>query len=571
MPYSGPDDEKLPPHVQALPRERRERWVAVWNGAFDDCRSDGGNVSECEGRAFRAANGVVNKARHRRDKCMQCNRRPGVEVLWANGHAHAWFCRAHYSTWAEEHSGDVDAERELRYGVASKRWGDGPPTKAQAERYHRSIRKDSATLALKQDPVRNGVMVAFMLPPEVAEHLAIPGGVRPENLHITMAYLGDREDMADSQLRAIAEAVQFAAQSWPWPIPVTISGTGRFEDVGGEQREDAIYAAVDSPDLMRLRQALEDMLGPQIASEHAFRPHVTLAYIPHGADSPVDVIGHHSVVFDSIQLVVGPRVVDYPLSAANEPVNLMGDNVPEALDKAPFTPRALDLRDADEVQGGFGEMCGACAFYVRDRVDTVIGSCLLMDESVRVRWSNTSRGFIDARRDAITRFAKVRPDRAGEDGEEPDGPDVPADALPMLASKTIKADEEKRYTFGVVYRATNDPESPELDAHDEYLTADDLQQSLWEYVRDGNRAIYLQHGHVRGIGFKRAGEWVEITSWPFEVEAEFTLPNGEKRSDTVPAGSVWMGVIWDRWAWPHVKAARIRGFSFGGVAHRVPA
>jgi len=36
------------------------------------------------------------KQRHSREKCMECDKSPFYECLWAEGIAHAWFCRKHF-------------------------------------------------------------------------------------------------------------------------------------------------------------------------------------------------------------------------------------------------------------------------------------------------------------------------------------------------------------------------------------------------------------------------------------------------------------------------------------------
>jgi hypothetical protein len=59
MPYSGPNDSKLPDHVAELPIDDREKWVGTWNGVYDDCIEDGGSKDNCEEKAFVAANGTL--------------------------------------------------------------------------------------------------------------------------------------------------------------------------------------------------------------------------------------------------------------------------------------------------------------------------------------------------------------------------------------------------------------------------------------------------------------------------------------------------------------------------------
>lgn len=79
--------------------------------------------------------GVLNFFRHPRDKCMECNRLPVYEVLWAEGMAHAWFCAPHFLQWALCHykecreggwAIDIDSVKEIVDGVASKKFRDNP-------------------------------------------------------------------------------------------------------------------------------------------------------------------------------------------------------------------------------------------------------------------------------------------------------------------------------------------------------------------------------------------------------------------------------------------------------------
>jgi hypothetical protein len=130
-----------------------------------------------------------------------------------------------------------------------------------------------------------------------------------------------------------------------------------------------------------------------------------------------------------------------------------------------------------------------------------------------------------------------------------------------------KADEEKRYTFSVVYEASPSETKPILDAHAEFSLASELERALWGYVDAGDRTIYIQHGTTK-VGMRKAGRWVEIVAWPWPVTTRFSVPGKAPSMRTVPAGSVWMGVIWEREIWDLVKSGKITGYSFGGVARR---
>ena len=58
MPYTV-DSPNLPKNVKALPENDRAQWVEVWNASFSACMKDGGDSGDCEGEAFRKANGVA--------------------------------------------------------------------------------------------------------------------------------------------------------------------------------------------------------------------------------------------------------------------------------------------------------------------------------------------------------------------------------------------------------------------------------------------------------------------------------------------------------------------------------
>ncbi len=58
MPYSGPNDGKLPDYIKELGSDDRAQWVEIFNDTYDTCIEDG-TEEECETEAFKKANGVV--------------------------------------------------------------------------------------------------------------------------------------------------------------------------------------------------------------------------------------------------------------------------------------------------------------------------------------------------------------------------------------------------------------------------------------------------------------------------------------------------------------------------------
>jgi hypothetical protein len=121
-----------------------------------------------------------------------------------------------------------------------------------------------------------------------------------------------------------------------------------------------------------------------------------------------------------------------------------------------------------------------------------------------------------------------------------------------------KAEGEKRYTLGAMY-------IPDMeDAHGEWTDADELQKAVWDYVRSNDRRIRLQHN--RDVV---AGEWVEVMSFPYSLTVPITTPEGQEFQHTYPPHTVFLGVIWEPWAWQMVQEGKIRGYSIGGKAERL--
>lgn len=127
------------------------------------------------------------------------------------------------------------------------------------------------------------------------------------------------------------------------------------------------------------------------------------------------------------------------------------------------------------------------------------------------------------------------------------------------SSLVVEKAEAKRYTLGPVYVPGV------LDAHQEFTDEDTLQMALWEWMRKDDRSIYLQHSDTK------AGEFVELLTWPFAISAAMTLPGEEEKSLDFPANTPFMGVVWEPWAWDLVENGDLRGYSIGGSARRMEA
>lgn len=130
----------------------------------------------------------------------------------------------------------------------------------------------------------DGKGVAVLLP--VRWETVIATGMVPtvpaQELHLTLAYLPDGETLDASKRRALEDLVHGWAQRAP-RLEGTIAQLARFP---GDDGRDAIVLLVECPALHETREALARLLeanGIVVASDYAFNPHITIAYVPSGA------------------------------------------------------------------------------------------------------------------------------------------------------------------------------------------------------------------------------------------------------------------------------------------------
>jgi len=160
-----------------------------------------------------------------------------------------------------------------------------------------------------QPEVSTGAMIALYPPPTVVDALVVPDGEAPEELHCTVAYLGDAVDVDLQAMLSAAAAVVNRA-----PIIGSISGHAVF--VGGEQ--DVLVALVDSADLEWLRRDLVDSLtahGIEVNSEHGYTAHITRRYLDDNTLTGLPRMPPVPVAFGALAVVHGDRRIDLPFAA----------------------------------------------------------------------------------------------------------------------------------------------------------------------------------------------------------------------------------------------------------------
>jgi 2'-5' RNA ligase/phage gp29-like protein len=142
-------------------------------------------------------------------------------------------------------------------------------------------------------------MVAIDLPDEVARTISIPGGLAPEEMHITLTYNG--KDLTDGEvmvLKKIASAVCRKHQ----PMNVKITCIGTFEE--NDEGKTPCVAFVECSELLEMRKELATSLKLAnifYADDYEYTPHITIKYLDHGEETPFEDL---SGVFVARDIVV---------------------------------------------------------------------------------------------------------------------------------------------------------------------------------------------------------------------------------------------------------------------------
>ena len=165
------------------------------------------------------------------------------------------------------------------------------------------------------NPVPSGVMVCLRPDAEIAATLAVPGGLKPEELHVTLAFLGGLNEFSPDQINRLQQAV-LGFSFLAFPLHGHVSGVGRFYASEHSDNMDVIYASVDLPALPEWREHLIEILEQAdlpVRHDHGFSPHVTLGSIAPGSLWPSLAVASMPLTFTHIYVAVGEEWKSYPL------------------------------------------------------------------------------------------------------------------------------------------------------------------------------------------------------------------------------------------------------------------
>ena len=179
----------------------------------------------------------------------------------------------------------LDKDEEAWYKAVFEEWLN----KAEKDPQKKGDTIETPAVTQTTKSMADGRAVLFIgLQISGADSLAIEGGEKPEDFHVTLAYGhfdNSGHDEADTSAR-----VQKAIDDIRDLIPDSIhfDAQGRFEASESSDGKDVIYAQVAAGQLEKAHDGLLDALRKQgIELQGTFpeyKPHMTLAYIEHGAD-----------------------------------------------------------------------------------------------------------------------------------------------------------------------------------------------------------------------------------------------------------------------------------------------
>lgn len=181
----------------------------------------------------------------------------------------------------------------------------------------RGVLRPTATKA--QEQAHTGVMVALFTP----ELAGLPGVTEPQDdLHITLAYLGNTDDIQLARRKDRLIACLTAWASSEPPLIGVVNGLGRFFNAESDGTN-AVYAAPDVASLPDARQRLIRCLGRAgifAADNHGFTPHITLAYVPSDAPTPDIRPMGIPLALDAAWLAWGDERIAFPFGGATKAV-----------------------------------------------------------------------------------------------------------------------------------------------------------------------------------------------------------------------------------------------------------
>jgi 2'-5' RNA ligase len=211
--------------------------------------------------------------------------------------------------------------------------------------------------------VHTGAMVALIPTVEDAERLAVEGGEPAEQLHVTLAYLGDAADLGARGQQDVIDGVSTAANGLP-QFDAEAFALNCFKPPGaqrddGKDRDSCIVLGLSGDPIDAVHDLIEAALRealwsvPTPAPHRPWHAHMTLEYTEDLSKLAglVDRIG--PIRFDRIRIAFGGQHVDIPLIAPDDEMTDVAASAADSI-RARVAPIEARLAHLEGVKAGAG-------------------------------------------------------------------------------------------------------------------------------------------------------------------------------------------------------------------------
>jgi 2'-5' RNA ligase len=162
------------------------------------------------------------------------------------------------------------------------------------------------------DDEPTGAMVALIPTAEDAARLAIDGGEPAEQLHLTLAYLGDASDLDTSGRQDLIDAVSTAVNGMP-VVEAQVFSAAVYDPGDASDADGCLVYQVTGDLLAAVQGSLDDALGEMDRSPEPWFAHITALWSD-DLDRLADLTANMGPVsFDRVRIAVAGQIVDIPL------------------------------------------------------------------------------------------------------------------------------------------------------------------------------------------------------------------------------------------------------------------
>lgn len=236
--------------------------------------------------------------------------------------------------------------------------------------------------ALAQDGSHlSGAMIALMPTEEDAKRLAIRGGEKSDDLHVTLFYLGKGDVFGHEDRNNIIDAVRSYVSEIPGPITAKIFGSAHWNGNGDEPSW--VWSVGDAPEgdvelnLMHTiaAMALESLHDhPELPSQHTpWVPHICAAYTDDLSLLNVMEQRLGPVEFDRVRVTFAGDATDIPLGEAVTASALLRRKPRDFEVSVDFEAFQEQWEDAvEKTMGDFDKIMTKWRSSIRDQVETAL-------------------------------------------------------------------------------------------------------------------------------------------------------------------------------------------------------